>query len=107
MARSGQQKRQTNTGQSRASLLNVENNQSSSPPNIANVNDRLVKVRVTTLDSGSARHVMAEGISPSVKLERKTTPMKFVAANGEQIVEGRCSPNAAQIIKTTATVFFF
>ena len=35
--------------------------------------------------SGAAGHVMPETMFPRVKLERKTTPKKFVAANGEQI----------------------
>ena len=50
------------------SLLSVANNQSSSP-----------KIRAK-LDSGTAEHV---------KLERKTAPNKFVAANGEQITDWR------------------
>ena len=37
------------------------------------------------MDSGAAGHVMLEAMFPRVKLERKTTPKKFVAANGEQI----------------------
>ena len=48
------------------------------------VKDKWVKVRVT-MDSGVAGHVMPETMFPRVKLERKTTPEKFVAANGEQI----------------------
>ena len=51
---------------------------------IVEVNDQCVNVRVT-LDSGAAGHVMLEGMFPRVKLERKTGPNKFVAANGEQI----------------------
>ena len=43
-----------------------------------------VKVRVT-MESGAAGHVMPETMFPHVKLERKTSPKKFVAANGEQI----------------------
>ena len=43
-----------------------------------------MKVRVT-MDSGGAGHVMGETVFSCVKLERKTTPKKFVAANGEQI----------------------
>ena len=46
--------------------------------------DRWVKVRVT-MDSGAAGHVMPETMFPHVKIERKTPPKKFVAANGEQI----------------------
>ena len=33
----------------------------------------------------SQRHVMLEKLIPHVKLERKTSPKKFVAANGERI----------------------
>ena len=36
------------------------------------------------LDSGAGGHVMLEGMFPRVKLERKTAPNNFVAANGEQ-----------------------
>ena len=57
-----------------ASLLSVESSQSLSPKKIVEVRDKWVKVRVT-MDSGAAGHV----------LERKTSPKKFVAANGEQI----------------------
>ena len=39
----------------------------------------------STMDTGAAGHVMPEAMFPSVKLERKTQPKKFVAANGEQI----------------------
>ena len=46
--------------------------------------DKWVKVGVT-MDSGVAGHVMLETMFPHVKLERKTSPKKFVAANGEQI----------------------
>ena len=55
-----------------------------SPKKIVEVKDKWVKVRVTT-DSGAAGHVMPETMFPHVKLERKTSPKKFVAANGEQI----------------------
>ena len=37
------------------------------------------------MDSGAAGHVMPDTMFPHVKLERKTSPEKFVAANGEQI----------------------
>ena len=37
------------------------------------------------MDSGAAEHVMLEGMFPRVKLERKTSPKGFEAANGEQI----------------------
>ena len=43
-----------------------------------------VKIRAA-IDSGAAGHVMLEAMFPHVKLERKTSPKKFVAANGEQI----------------------
>ena len=48
------------------------------------VKDKWVKVRVT-MDSGAARRLMLETMFPRVKLKRKTSPKKFVAANGEQI----------------------
>ena len=51
---------------------------------INELKDRWVKVRFT-MDSGAAGHVMLEGMFPRVKLERKTSPKRFVAANGEQI----------------------
>ena len=37
------------------------------------------------MDTGAAGHVMPETMFPRVKLERRTSPKKFVAANGEQI----------------------
>ena len=37
------------------------------------------------MDSGAAGHVMLETMFPCIKLERKTSPKKCVAANGEQI----------------------
>ena len=43
----------------------------------------MVKVRVTMV-SGVAAHVMPEGIFSRVKIERKTSPQRFVAANGQQ-----------------------
>ena len=55
-----------------------------SPKKIVEVKDRWVKARVT-MDSGATGHVMLEAMFPRVKLERKTSPKKFVAANGEQI----------------------
>ena len=67
-----------------ASLLNVESSQSLSPKKIVEVRDKWVKVRVT-MDSGAAGHVMSETMFPRVKLERRTSPKKFVAANGELI----------------------
>ena len=66
------------------SLLSVEKSHNSNPKKIVEVKDKWVKVRVT-MDSRTARHVMLETMFPRVKLERKTTPKKFVAANGEQI----------------------
>ena len=36
------------------------------------------------MDSGTAGHVMLETMFPHVKLGRKTSPKKFVAADGEQ-----------------------
>ena len=35
--------------------------------------------------SGAAVNIMLEGMFPRVKLERKTTPKRFLAANGEQV----------------------
>ena len=67
-----------------ASLLSVESSQSLSLKKIVEVRDKWVKVRFT-MDSGAAGHVMPETMFPRVKLERKTSPKKFVAANGEQI----------------------
>ena len=67
-----------------ASLLSMENSYNSNPKKIVEVKDKWVKVRVT-MNSGAAGHVMPETMFPRVKLERKTTPKKFVAANGEQI----------------------
>ena len=37
------------------------------------------------MDSGAAGHVIPETMFPRVKLERKTSPKKLVAAKGEQI----------------------
>ena len=37
------------------------------------------------MNSGAAGDVIPEAMFPRVKLERKTSPKKFVAANGEQI----------------------
>ena len=55
-----------------------------SPKKVVDVRDKWVKVRVT-MDSGAAGHVMPEKKFPCVKLERKKSPKKFVAANGEQM----------------------
>ena len=66
-----------------ASLLSVESSHSLSPKKIVEVKDKWVKV-IVTMDSGAAGHVMLETMFPHVKLERKTSPKKFVAANGEQ-----------------------
>ena len=66
----------------RASLLSVESSHNLSPKKIVEV----VKVRVTMV-SGAAGHVMLETMFPRVKLEHKTSPQKFVAANGEQITD--------------------
>ena len=67
-----------------ASLLSVESSQSLSSKKVVEVKDKWVKVRVT-MDSGAAGHVMPETMFPHVKLERRTSPKKFVAANGDQI----------------------
>ena len=67
-----------------ASLLRVESSHSLSPKKIVEVKDKWVKVRVTT-DSGAVGYVMPETMFPHVNFERRTSPKKFVAANGEQI----------------------
>ena len=67
-----------------ASLLSVESSHDLSPKNIVEEKDRWVKVRVT-MDSGAAGHVMPETMFPHAKIELKTPPINFVAANGEQI----------------------
>ena len=67
-----------------ASLLSMENSHNSNPKKIVEEKDKRVKVRVTIV-SGAAGHVMPETMFPRVKLERKTTPNNFVAANGKQI----------------------
>ena len=69
-----------------ASLLSVESSHNSSLRKIVDVKDRWVKVRAA-MDSGAAGHVMLQAMFPRVKLERKTSPKKFVAANVEQIGE--------------------
>ena len=66
------------------SLLSVESCKNSDSRKVVEMKDKWVKVRVT-MDSGAAGHVMPETMFPHVKLERKTSPKKFVAANGEQI----------------------
>ena len=67
-----------------ASLLSAESSHNSNSKEIVEVKCRWVKVRVT-MDSGAAGYVMTETKFPRVKLERKTSPKEFVAANGEQI----------------------
>ena len=67
-----------------ALFLSVENSHNSYSKKIIEVKDRWVEVRVT-VDFGAAGHVMIEVMFPRVKLERKTSPNKFAAANGEQI----------------------
>ena len=67
-----------------ASLLSVESSKNLDSKKVVEMKDKWVKVRVT-MDSGAAGHVMPETMFPHVKLERKTSPKKFVAANGEQI----------------------
>ena len=62
----------------------MESSQNLSSKKVMEVRDKWVKVRVT-MDSGAAGHVMPETMFPCVKLERKKSPKKFVAANGEQI----------------------
>ena len=67
-----------------ASLLSVDSSHNSKAKETIEGKDRWVDVRVT-MDSGAARHGMPETMFPRVKLERKTSPNKFVAATGEQI----------------------
>ena len=64
--------------------MSVESCKNSDSRKVVEMKDKWVKVRVT-MDSGAAGHVMPETMFPHVKLERKTSPKKFVAANGEQI----------------------
>ena len=51
-----------------------------SPKKIVEVRHKWVKV---TMDSGAAGHVMPETMFPRVKLERKTSPKKFVQQHTE------------------------
>ena len=69
-----------------SSLLSVESWKNSDPKKVVETKDKWAKVRVT-MDTGAAGHVMPETMFPHVKLERKTSPKKFVAANGEQITD--------------------
>ena len=62
----------------------MESSHDLSSKKIVEENNTSVKVRVT-MHSGAAGHVMPETMFPRVKIERKTPPKKFVAANGEQI----------------------
>ena len=91
MAGGDQQTKQTKSEEGQSSVtvehgeqLQVESIEEEQCPKKIEVKDKWVKVRVT-MDSGAAGHVMPETMFPRVKLERKTTPKKFVAANGEQI----------------------
>ena len=79
--RGGQQTRETKEEESHSSIT-VENRKQSQfePKEIIAVKDKLVKVRVT-MDSGAAGHVKLETMFPRVKLERKTSPKKRVAAS--------------------------
>ena len=87
MARCDQQTRRTKGEEAnQASLLSVENSHNSNSKKIIKVKDRWVKVRDTILRTLELRgFVMLDAIFPRVKLKRKTSPQKFVAANGEQI----------------------
>ena len=66
------------------SLLSVESSLNLNQKEIIEVKDKCVKVRVT-MDSAGAGLMMFETMFPRVKLQRKTSPKTFVAANGEQI----------------------
>ena len=85
MARGDQQTKQTKSEESQSSVT-VERGEKSKfeSEEDRGVRDKWVKVRCT-MDSGAAGRVMPETMFPRVKLERKTSPKKFVAANGEQI----------------------
>ena len=67
-----------------ASLLSVENSQNSGSKKNIDVKDRWMKVR-DTMDFEASGDVMLEGMLPRVRVDRKTSPKRFVAANGEQI----------------------
>ena len=67
-----------------ASLLSVDSSQNSSSKKIIEVTHSWVKARVT-MDPVPAVRVVLEGMFPRAKLERKTSPSRLVAANGEQI----------------------
>ena len=72
MTRSGQEKREAKT-EERHSCFTAECGKQS----------LLESESYWTLELGG--HAMLEGMFPRVKLERKTVPQNFVAANGEQI----------------------
>ena len=67
-----------------ASLLSVDNSHTPDPKEVVEAKDRWVTVKVT-MDSGAANRVMPETMFPLDKVERNTSPQKFVATNGEQI----------------------
>ena len=83
MARGDQQTKQTKSDESQSSVT-VERVEQSESEEDCGGERQVGKVRVT-MDSGAAGHVMPETMFPHVKRERKTSPKKFVAANGEQI----------------------
>ena len=80
MAGSNQKEEQAGSKEQESSITVKDVN----PKKIVEEKDRWVKVRVT-MDSVAAGHVMLEAMFPHVKLERKMSPKRFVAANGEQI----------------------
>ena len=88
VAGSDQQTKQTESEESQSSVTVECGEQSQFEPEEDCGGERQVgesvKVRVT-MDSGTTGHVMPDTMFPHVKLERKTSPKKFVAANGEQI----------------------
>ena len=86
VAGSDQQTKQTKKGANQASLLSVESDQDPKSKKITEAKDGWVKIRLT-MESGAAGRVTPEGMFPCVKLHRKTSLKKFVAANGEQISE--------------------
>ena len=83
MARSDQQAEQEK-GEEGQSSVTVDHGEQSQFKSEEDCGGERVKVRVT-MDSGAAGHVMPETMFPRVKLERKTTPKKFVAANGQRL----------------------
>ena len=66
------------------SILSDETKQRSIPKRIVEVNDTWTKIK-DNMDSGAASQVMPEKMFPRVKVQRNSTPKRFVAANGDDI----------------------